>query len=90
MSGVDAYRGNRIVIRNNGSRCIHSRYCVLGRPDVFVPNVDGPWIQPDAAAADTVAAQIALCLREIRGQLDSSGKCTVDLSSSTPTHLGTS
>ena len=61
MSTSDEYRGSRIVIRNNVSRCIHSRYCVLGRPDVFVPNVDGPWIQPDAAAADTVAAQIALC-----------------------------
>jgi CDGSH-type Zn-finger protein/uncharacterized Fe-S cluster protein YjdI len=61
MSTIDEYRGNRIVIRNNGTRCIHSRYCVLGRPDVFVPNVAGPWIQPDAAAADTVAAQIALC-----------------------------
>jgi CDGSH-type Zn-finger protein/uncharacterized Fe-S cluster protein YjdI len=61
MSDVDEYRGSRIVIRNNGSRCIHSRYCVLGRPDVFVPNIEGPWIQPDAAAADTVAAQVALC-----------------------------
>jgi hypothetical protein len=27
---------------------------------------------------------------EIRGQLDRSGKCTVDLSSSSPTHLATS
>jgi uncharacterized Fe-S cluster protein YjdI/CDGSH-type Zn-finger protein len=61
MSDVDEYRGSRIVIRNNGSRCIHSRYCVLGRPEVFVPNIEGPWIQPDAAAADTVAAQVALC-----------------------------
>jgi CDGSH-type Zn-finger protein/uncharacterized Fe-S cluster protein YjdI len=61
MSDVDEYRGSRIVIRNNGSRCIHSRYCVLGRPDVFVPNIEGPWIQPNAAAADTVAAQVALC-----------------------------
>jgi CDGSH-type Zn-finger protein/uncharacterized Fe-S cluster protein YjdI len=61
MSDVDEYRGSRIVIRNNGSRCIHSRYCVLGRPEVFVPNIEGPWIQPDAAVADTVAAQVALC-----------------------------
>ena len=61
LSTIDEYRGTRIVIRNNGSRCIHSRYCVLGRPDVFVPNVDGPWIQPDAAAADTVASQVTLC-----------------------------
>ena len=44
---MDEYRGEKIVVRNNGERCIHSRYCVLGRPDVFVPNVDGPWIKPD-------------------------------------------
>lgn len=61
MSTIDEYRGSRIIIRNNGSRCIHSHYCVLGRPDVFVPNVDGPWVQPNAVSADTVAAQIALC-----------------------------
>ena len=58
---VDEYRGEKITVRNNGMRCIHSRYCVLGRPDVFVPNADGPWIQPDAQSADTVAAQIMLC-----------------------------
>ena len=58
---VDEYRGDKIVIRNNGARCIHSRYCVLGRPDVFVPNVDGPWIKPDTQTADTIAAQIMLC-----------------------------
>lgn len=57
---VDEYRGEKIVVRNN-ERCIHSRYCVLGRPDVFVPNVDGPWIRPDAQSPDTVAAQVALC-----------------------------
>ena len=58
---IEEYRGQRIVIRNNGTRCIHSRYCVLGRPDVFVPNVEGPWIQPDAQSPDAIAAQIALC-----------------------------
>lgn len=58
---VDEYRSEKIVVRNNGERCIHSRYCVLGRPDVFVPNVDGPWIKPDTHPPDTVAAQIMLC-----------------------------
>jgi CDGSH-type Zn-finger protein/uncharacterized Fe-S cluster protein YjdI len=61
MAGVEEYRGERIVIRADGKRCIHSRYCVLGRPDVFVPNVQGPWIRPDASGADTIAAQIAMC-----------------------------
>jgi CDGSH-type Zn-finger protein/uncharacterized Fe-S cluster protein YjdI len=61
MAEVDEYRGEKILIRNKGERCIHSRYCVLGRPDVFVPNVDGPWIKPDAHPADVVAAQVMLC-----------------------------
>ena len=26
-----------------------------------MPNVEGPWIQADAAAADTIAGQVALC-----------------------------
>jgi CDGSH-type Zn-finger protein/uncharacterized Fe-S cluster protein YjdI len=61
MANVEEYRGERIVIRADGKRCIHMRYCVLARPDVFVPNVEGPWIRPDAAAADTIAGQIAMC-----------------------------
>jgi uncharacterized Fe-S cluster protein YjdI len=38
---VEEVRGRQVVIRFAGSRCIHSRNCVLGRPDVFVPNVEG-------------------------------------------------
>jgi CDGSH-type Zn-finger protein/uncharacterized Fe-S cluster protein YjdI len=60
MAEMEEYRGQKIVVRN-GNRCIHSRYCVLERPDVFRPNVDGPWIDPDAAAPETVAAQVAMC-----------------------------
>lgn len=33
----------------DSTRCIHSRGCVLRRPDVFVPNVDGEWIHPEFA-----------------------------------------
>src|SRR4051812_36850697 len=58
---AEEYRGRDIVIRSDSQRCIHSRYCVLGRPDVFVPNVEGPWIKPDAVPADTAAAQVLLC-----------------------------
>ena len=38
----------------DGKRCVHSRNCVLGHPKVFVPNVKGEWIFPDAADAETV------------------------------------
>jgi CDGSH-type Zn-finger protein/uncharacterized Fe-S cluster protein YjdI len=44
----------RITIRFEAGKCIHSRHCVLGRPDVFVPNVVGPWIHPEAATVDEV------------------------------------
>ena len=55
MSGPEEVKGARAVIRFDGSRCIHSRHCVLDRPDVFVPNVAGEWIHPDRATADEVA-----------------------------------
>jgi CDGSH-type Zn-finger protein len=34
---------------------------VLGRPDVFVPNAEGPWIQPDSASPEAVAALATAC-----------------------------
>jgi CDGSH-type Zn-finger protein/uncharacterized Fe-S cluster protein YjdI len=58
---TEEYRGKRIVVRNNGQRCIHSRYCVLGNLEVFMPNVDGPWINPNAAPAEAVAALVMRC-----------------------------
>jgi len=36
----------------DGNKCIHSRNCVLNRPDVFVPNVEGEWIHPERASKD--------------------------------------
>ena len=42
-------RGRDVTIRFDGKKCIHSRNCVLGRPDVFVPNAKGAWIHPDRA-----------------------------------------
>jgi CDGSH-type Zn-finger protein/uncharacterized Fe-S cluster protein YjdI len=54
MSGIEEVRGKHVIIRFEASRCIHSRHCVLDRPDVFVPNVKGEWIHPDAATAEEV------------------------------------
>lgn len=55
MGDVEEVRGKLAVIRFEGKRCVHSRNCVLGRPDVFVPNVKGEWIHPDAASPEAVA-----------------------------------
>jgi CDGSH-type Zn-finger protein/uncharacterized Fe-S cluster protein YjdI len=59
--GTEEYRGDRIVVRFDGSKCIHSRNCVLGRPDVFVPNVKGAWIKPDNASGEAIAAIALSC-----------------------------
>jgi len=59
--GVDEVRGTKVLVRFEAKRCIHSRACVLGRPDVFVPNAPGEWIHPDAASAETVAALAHSC-----------------------------
>lgn len=58
---IQEYRGQKVVIRFDGKKCIHSRNCVLGRPDVFVPNVEGPWIKPDNASAEAIAAIAQAC-----------------------------
>src|SRR6187401_2806 len=62
MTGkIEEVRGRQVVIRFDGGRCIHSRNCVLGRPDVFVPNVEGEWIHPDAGTSEEVMALAANC-----------------------------
>lgn len=38
---IEESRGQRIVIRFDARKCIHSRHCVLGQPEVSVPNAPG-------------------------------------------------
>src|ERR1700742_1494994 len=61
MSDIDEYKGDRVVVKNVAHRCIHSRYCVLNLDQVFLPNVDGPWIKPDAASREAVVAVVEKC-----------------------------
>ncbi len=57
----EVVRGPSGAIRFNAERCIHSRNCVLDRPDVFVPNVAGEWIHPERASAGELAALARNC-----------------------------
>jgi CDGSH-type Zn-finger protein/uncharacterized Fe-S cluster protein YjdI len=45
----ETVRSATAVVHFDGQRCIHARHCVLDRPDVFVPNVQGAWIHPERA-----------------------------------------
>ncbi|MEO7326960.1 MAG: CDGSH iron-sulfur domain-containing protein [Minicystis sp.] len=58
---VEEVRGKRALIQFEAKKCIHSRHCVLDRPDVFVPNVAGEWIHPDAAEPEEIAALAHNC-----------------------------
>jgi CDGSH-type Zn-finger protein/uncharacterized Fe-S cluster protein YjdI len=57
----EQYEGERVTIVIRGERCIHSRNCVLDRPDVFVPNAQGAWVHPDNATPDEIVALAENC-----------------------------
>jgi CDGSH-type Zn-finger protein/uncharacterized Fe-S cluster protein YjdI len=59
--GVESVRGKSGIVHFESQRCIHSRNCVLDRPDVFVPNVQGDWIHPERASSGELAALARNC-----------------------------
>lgn len=59
--GIERVRGKHLVLAFDGKRCIHSRHCVLVGPDVFLANVKGPWIHPNAASLETVVTIAHMC-----------------------------
>jgi CDGSH-type Zn-finger protein/uncharacterized Fe-S cluster protein YjdI len=59
--GIEIVRGKRVLIRFEAKRCVHSRACVLTQPNVFVPNVKGEWLHPDAASPEAVARVAHAC-----------------------------
>ncbi|HXY99604.1 MAG TPA: CDGSH iron-sulfur domain-containing protein [Stellaceae bacterium] len=61
MAEIEEVAGKEIIVRFDAARCIHARHCVLTHPDVFVPNVEGEWIHPDAATPAEVAALAHNC-----------------------------
>jgi len=52
QEGVERVEGEKLTLLFESKRCIHSRFCVTGAPQVFLANVEGPWIHPDAMDAE--------------------------------------
>jgi CDGSH-type Zn-finger protein/uncharacterized Fe-S cluster protein YjdI len=52
VGGVDFIEGEKLTLIYEGKKCIHARFCVTGAPGVFLANVKGPWINPDAIDVD--------------------------------------
>ncbi len=48
VDGIEVVQGEKMELRFEAKRCIHARFCVTGAPKVFLANVQGPWIHPDA------------------------------------------
>ena len=59
--GVEVIAGEHVDVIYEGRRCIHSRFCVTLAPHVFLANVKGPWIQPDALPAERLVAVAEQC-----------------------------
>jgi CDGSH-type Zn-finger protein/uncharacterized Fe-S cluster protein YjdI len=51
-NAIEQVTGRWATISFDGRRCVHARRCVLSQPGVFKANVQGAWIDPDAASAE--------------------------------------
>lgn len=60
MARPRSYPGTDIEISFDMARCIHARNCYLGLPQVFDPS-RRPWVSPDAAPVEEIAAMIRTC-----------------------------
>jgi CDGSH-type Zn-finger protein/uncharacterized Fe-S cluster protein YjdI len=59
--GTEIIPGKAIDLIFAADRCIHARHCVLGQPQVFKANVEGPWIDPDATSTEGLVTVAAMC-----------------------------
>jgi CDGSH-type Zn-finger protein/uncharacterized Fe-S cluster protein YjdI len=60
-NGVEYIDGERLTLVYEGRRCIHARFCVTGAPQVFLANVKGPWITPDAIPTERLVEIAHAC-----------------------------
>ena len=61
VDGVDEIAGAKLTLLYDGKKCIHARHCVTGAPTVFLANVKGPWINPDAIDVELLAEIAHVC-----------------------------
>jgi CDGSH-type Zn-finger protein/uncharacterized Fe-S cluster protein YjdI len=61
-NGVDYIEGRDLTLIYEGRKCIHSRFCVTWGPNVFLANVKGPWINPDAMPTEALTGIAHVCV----------------------------
>jgi CDGSH-type Zn-finger protein/uncharacterized Fe-S cluster protein YjdI len=60
-AGVDEIEGKDLTLLFDSKKCIHSRFCVTWAPRVFLANVQGPWIHPDAMEVERLVEIAHVC-----------------------------
>jgi len=76
--GIERVSGEKLELSFEAKRCIHSRFCVTWAPQVFLANVKGPWIHPDAMPVERLVEVAHACpsgairYRRLDGQPDES------------------
>jgi len=61
VDGVEIIEGDDLTILYEGHKCIHARFCVTGAPKVFLANVEGPWIHPNAMDTEKLVGIAEVC-----------------------------
>ena len=59
--GIERVRAQHLELEFEAKRCIHSRFCVTWAPRVFLANVQGAWIHPDAMPVESVVEVAHAC-----------------------------
>jgi len=61
VNGVESVEGKNLTLHFEAKRCIHARFCVTWAPQVFLANVQGPWLYPDATDVDRLVEVAHAC-----------------------------
>ncbi|MGH8201805.1 MAG: ferritin-like domain-containing protein [Steroidobacteraceae bacterium] len=61
VAGVEELEGHDLTLLFDARKCIHSRFCVTWAPKVFLANVQGPWIHPDAMEVERLVEIAHVC-----------------------------
>ena len=61
VNGIETAVGQKLELSFETKRCIHARFCVTGAPNVFLANVKGPWIHPDAMEVERMVEVAHAC-----------------------------
>jgi CDGSH-type Zn-finger protein/uncharacterized Fe-S cluster protein YjdI len=59
--GIESVEGTKLTLHYEVKKCIHARFCVTGAPKVFLANVSGPWLHPDAIQVERLVEIAHAC-----------------------------